>query len=140
VKVLFICTANSCRSQMAESWARHLFPVEWSVSSGGLLTYRITEKTRHTMMEIGLDMDGQETKSIDGFDLNSFDLVVTLSEEAGRFLPHLADPSRHIRRPLKDPMAVKGDPEVVRQAFRTGRDQVRDIVQDIVDGKITAGS
>jgi arsenate reductase (thioredoxin) len=140
VKVLFICTANSCRSQMAETWARHLFPRDWSISSGGLLTYRITEKTRHTMMEVGLDMAGQDTKTIDGFDLDSFDLVVTLSKEAERYLPALADPSRHIRRAMKDPMGVKGQPEEVRQAFRTGRDHIRGIVQDIAEGKIKPGS
>lgn len=140
MKVLFICTANSCRSQMAEAWARHLFPADWSISSGGLLTYRITEKTRHTMKEVGLDMAGQKTKTIDGFDLDSFDLVVTLSEEAGRFLPPLSDPSRHIRRAMKDPMGVKDDPEVVRQAFRTGRDHIQGIVKAIAEGKITAGS
>ncbi len=140
MNVLFVCTANSCRSQMAEAWARHLFPADWSISSGGLLTYRITEKTRHTMMEVGLDMAGQDTKTFDTFDLSSFDLVVTLSEEAGRFLPALDDPGKHIRLPMTDPMSVRGDSEKVRQAFRTGRDHIRGIVQDIADGKITAGS
>ncbi len=135
-----MCTANSCRSQMAETWARHLFPADWSVSSGGLLTYPITEKTRHTMKEVGLSMEGQDTKTIDGFDLDSFDLVVTLSEEAGRFLPALADPSRHLRRPLKDPMAAKGDSELVRAAFRRGRDQIKDLVQAIVQGQISSDS
>ncbi len=104
------------------------------------MTYRITEKTRFTMEEVGLDMGGQETKTIDSHDLDSFDLVVTLSEEAGRFLPLLADPARHIRRPMTDPMSVKGEAEKVRQAFRTGRDHIRGIVQAIVDGDIVAGS
>ena len=92
------------------------------------------------MMEVGLDMAGQETKTIDGFDLDSFDLVVPLSKEAERYLPALADSSRHIRRAMKDPMGVKGQPEEVRQAFRTGRDHIKGIVQAIVDGEIVAGS
>ncbi len=125
---------------MAETWARHLFPPDWRVASGGLLTYRITEKTQYTMKEVGLDMTGQETKTIDTHDLNSFDLVVTLSEEAGRFLPSLEYPDRHIRRAMTDPMSAQGDPEVVRQAFRTGRDHIKTIVQAIVDGDIVAGS
>lgn len=140
MKVFFMCTANSCRSQMAEAWARHLFPKDWSISSGGLLTYRITSKTKHTMMEVGLDMAGQKTKTIDSFDLSSFDLVVTLSEEAERYLPALDDPSRHIRRAMKDPMSVKGESEEVRQAFRTGRDHIKGIVLAIADGNIKAGS
>jgi len=92
------------------------------------------------MMEVGLDMDGQETKTIDGFDLSSFDLVVTLSKEAGSYLPALDDPARHIRRPMKDPMGVRGDSNEVREAFRTGRDHIKGIVQAIADGKIIAGS
>jgi len=135
-----MCTANSCRSQMAETWARHLFPADWSISSGGLLTYRITEKTKHTMQEVGLDMTGQKTKTIDGFDLDSFDLVVTLSEEAGRFLPALNVTTRHIRRAMKDPMSAKGNSEEVRQAFRTGRDHIKSIVQASADGTLEAGS
>ena len=135
-----MCTANSCRSQMAEAWARHIFPADWTVASGGLLTYRITEKTKHTMMEVGLDMAGQKTKTIDGFDLSEFDLVVTLSKEAGLYLPALDNPDRHIKRPMDDPMAFKGDPDEVRAAFRTGRDHIRGIVQAIADGEIVAGS
>ncbi len=135
-----MCTANSCRSQMAETWARHLFPADWSISSGGLLTYRITEKTRYTMKEVGLEMAGQETKTIDGFDLDSFDLVVTLSKEAERYLPALADSAKHIRRAMKDPMSAKGDPEEIRQAFQIGRDHIKGIVQAIADGTIKAGS
>jgi arsenate reductase len=132
MKILFICTANSCRSQMAEAWARHLFPAGWEVSSGGLLTYRITEKTRRAMAEVGLDMAGQDTKTFDRFDLNSFDLVVTLSKEAGLYLPGLAASERHLRRPVTDPMSATGEPEEIEAAFRTGRDLIRQIVLDII--------
>lgn len=132
MKVLFICTANSCRSQMAEAWARHLFPAGWEISSGGLLTYRITEKTRRTMAEVGLDMAGQETKMFDKFDLDSFDLVVTLSKEAGQYLPGIAVPERHLRRPVADPMSASGDPEEIKAAFQVGRDRIKQIVLDII--------
>ena len=135
MKVLFICTANSCRSQMAEAWARHLFPADWTVASGGLLTYRITDKTRAAMAEVGLDMVGQETKTFDKFDLDSFDLVVTLSREAGRYLPALADPSRHLRRPVSDPMSATGSDEEIRTAFGAGRDQIKKIVSDLLNDR-----
>ena len=132
MKVLFICTANSCRSQMAEAWARHLFPDDWTVKSGGLLTYRITDKTRAAMAEVGLDMAGQETKTFDKFDLDSFDLVVTLSREAGRYLPALADLSRHLRHPVTDPMSATGSDEEIQVAFRVGRDKIKSIVSDLL--------
>ncbi len=134
MKVLFVCTANSCRSQMAETWAKHLFPAGWSASSAGLMTYPISRKTRAVMAEAGLDMAGQEPKTIDTFDLDGFDAIVTLSRTAGTFLPALADPGRHLRRPISDPMSAEGSPDEVREAFRRGRDEVRAIVESLVQG------
>ncbi len=126
-----MCTANACRSQMAEAWARHLFPAGWTVASAGLITHPIHERTRAIMAEVGIAMDGQYSKSIDVHDLDAFDLIVTLSEEAGRFLPPLADPARHRRCPVSDPMAARGSPEEIRAAYRAGRDAIRALVQDI---------
>lgn len=128
MKVLFVCTANSCRSQMAEAWARELCPSDWDIHSAGLITYRITDKTRAVMAEVGLDMAGQKPQTIDRVDLDSFDLVVTLSEEAGRYLPDLADPARHRPHPVEDPMAFNGTGEETRTAFRRGRDEIRELV------------
>ena len=139
MKVIFLCTANSCRSQMAEAWAGKLFPEDWQVSSAGLLTYRITKKTRAVMAEVGLDMAGQQTKTLDNFNLDDFDRVVTLSHEVGTYLPELADPARHLACPIEDPMSATGDPEEVRAAFRLGRERVRRIVQRLVDGTLVSG-
>ncbi len=132
MRILFICTANSCRSQMAEAWAHKLFPNEWTALSGGLLTYPISDNTRGAMAEVGLDMAGQKTKTFDQFDLDSFDLVVTLSNEAGRYLPSLAYPKRHLRKPVTDPMSATGSPEEILDAFREGRDRIKLIVQDVI--------
>jgi len=140
VKVLFMCTANSCRSQMAETWARHLFPSGWDVFSGGLLTYPITPATKAAMAEAGLDMMGQDSKTIDTFNLDSFDLVVTLSKSAGLYLPALSHPDRHVKRPIADPMSAKGNDAERAEAFREGRERVRDIVAQVVAGDIAPGS
>ncbi len=133
MKVLFVCTANSCRSQMAEAWARELFPAQWQAQSAGLLTYRITDKTRAVMNEVGLDMAGQKPKTFDRVDLDSFDLIVTLSKEAGLYLPLPGDSDRHRPHPVDDPMSFNGTPEETRADFRRGRDEIRDIVQGLVD-------
>jgi len=133
VKVLFVCTANACRSQMAEAWARHLFPESWTAASAGLITHPIHARTRAIMAEAGVGMEGQVSKSIDTQDLDAFDLVVTLSEEAGRFLPALTDPARHRRCPVPDPMSARGDPEQIRTAYREGRDRIRALVAGLID-------
>lgn len=123
-----MCTANSCRSQMAEAWARSLFPGDWQVSSAGLITFPITDHTRAAMAEAGLAMEGQRSKPLDGFDLDDFDLVVTLSRESGQFLPRLAHPERHWRRPIVDPMGLKGGDAELSAAFARARDEIRGIV------------
>ena len=132
MKVIFLCTANSCRSQMAEAWARELFPAKWEAASAGLVTYPITARTREAMAAAGVSMDEQKSKSLDSFDLDDFDLVVTLSDEAGRFLPALADPTRHLHAPLDDPMSFRGTDSEVAAAFATARDLIRNTVAAVV--------
>ena len=134
MKVLFMCTANSCRSQMAEAWAHALFPAPWEAASCGLITYPISSETQEAMDEVGIGMDDQYSKSIDQFDLDSFDRIVTLSREAGQFLPTLKDPGRHLRWPVPDPMAMVGSQAQVRGAFARGRDQIRTLVAALVAG------
>jgi len=138
MKILFMCTANSCRSQIAETWARFLLPADWEIHSGGLLTYRITSRTRNTMAEVGLEMAGQESKTIDVYDLDDFDLIVTLSKEAGRFLPALARPERHVHRPLDDPMSAEGSDEEIVESFRVARDTIRGLIERIAASQIIA--
>lgn len=134
MKVLFMCTANSCRSQMAEAWAHALFPESWEVASCGLITYPISIETQEAMVEVGVGMDGQYSKSIDQFDIDSFDRIVTLSRESGQFLPTLKDPGRHLRWPVPDPMAVAGSQALERAAFARGRDQIRTLVAALAAG------
>jgi len=117
---------------MAEAWARSLFPGDWIVASAGLITYPITEGTRRAMADVGLDMDGQQTQSIDQYDLNDFDLVVTLSGQSTRFLPQLKDPSRHRAHPMSDPMSARGNDDEVARAFATGRDCIGELVKTLL--------
>ena len=135
-----MCTANSCRSQMAEAWAGRLFPAGWTANSCGLVTYPIVEETRRAMAEVGLDMIGQTPQSLDEYDLDSFDLLVTLSSESNRYLPVLRDPGRHLAIPVEDPMSAKGTDDEIRKAFLAGRDRIRQIVQDIASGRLPTGS
>ncbi len=139
MKVLFLCTANSCRSQMAESWARCLLPPGGEAASAGLLVHPIDARTRWVMAEAGCDMEGQRSKAIEEVDLDAFDLVVTLSEEAARFLPALADPARHLHLPVPDPMAATGPAAEVLDAFRAARDHIREIVAAIARGETPGG-
>ena len=132
MRILFVCTANACRSQMAEAWARHLAPADWEIVSAGLLTAQVSRRADAVMREVGLNLEGKVSKLIDTVDLDRFDLVVTLSDEAGRYLPALCRPRRHRRRPMEDPMEASGTADEVRDAFRAGRDQVRAVVEEVL--------
>ena len=132
MKILFICTANACRSQMAEGWAKHLAPATWTVASAGLVPYPISRRAAAVMAEAGVDISGQFPKSIEQVKLRTFDVVVTLSAEAERYLPKLNANQTRIHRPVVDPMAAVGTPAEVREAFRTARDQIGDLVRAIV--------
>ena len=129
MRILFICTANACRSQMAEGWARAMAPAGWEVGSAGLVPYPVSRRARSVMAEVGIDISGQREKSVTQINLPSWDVVVTLSEEAGRYLPKLGSNQRHLHRPVTDPMAATGDPEEVRAAFRAARDDIADVVR-----------
>ena len=129
MRILFVCTANACRSQMAEGWARHLAPVGWEVGSAGLVPYPVSRRARAVMAEVGIDLAGQCEKSITEVGLATWDVVVTLSDEAGRYLPRLRPAQRHLHRPVDDPMTATGTPDEVREAFRAARDRIGDVVR-----------
>ncbi len=118
---------------MAEAWARHLLPADWEILSAGLLTSPVSRRANAVMQEVGLNLDGQHSKSIDTMDLDSCDVIVTLSQEASTYLPPLRDPGRHWPRPFHDPMEAKGSPDEVREAFRVGREKARRAVREVLD-------
>ncbi len=132
MRVLFICNANSCRSQMAETWARKLFPGDWACESAGLTLFPIVDHTRNAMQRVGLAMTGQKSKSIDTVNLESFDLIVTLSEESGHFLPNKVSNEKHFHNPVEDPMSFRGSDQEIEAAFDKGRDEIQKIVQKII--------
>ena len=123
--VLFLCVANSARSQMAEGLARHLFGSAVQVQSAGSAPTRVDPDAIRVMREIGIDISGQRSKSVESIDPGTVDLVVTLCAE--EVCPvFLADVPR-LHWPIEDPAgAEEGTPEPDRLArFRRARDEIR---------------
>ena len=133
MKILLMCTANSCRSQMAEAWARRLFPADWMVQSAGLVTSPISIKTKEAMAEVGIDMQTQYSKPVDDFDLQGFDLVLTFSRRAAEFPPVAGLGERHLHVPVDDPTGLIARPDVVRAAYAETRDEIGEILRKFVD-------
>lgn len=125
-RILFLCVANSARSQMAEGLARQLFGSEVEVLSAGSQPSRLNPLAVVAMAELGIDIGSHHSKAVDSLDAASFDLVVTLC--ADEVCPILPGAVQRLYWPISDPAGV--DPAVDREqalaAFRTARDQIRE--------------
>ena len=85
--IYFLCTGNSCRSQMAEGWAKKLLPSDWDVKSAGIEAHGLNPNAVKAMKEAGIDISNQTSDIIDSEILNSADLVVTLCGDAADKCP-----------------------------------------------------
>lgn len=123
-KILFLCVANSARSQMAEGLARHLFGSEAEVVSAGSMPSKLNPLAVTAMAELGIDIRGHYSKAVSELDAASFDLVITLC--ADEVCPVLPGKVQRLHWPISDPAGVdpQADPEKALAAFRTARDQI----------------
>jgi arsenate reductase len=131
-RVLFVCYANACRSQMAEGFARHLAGDALEVQSAGLIAAGVVPETVTTMAELGISLEGQYSKRIGEVDLESFDLIVTLSDQAHGQLQRSGRDLPLLHRPVLDPVGVRGTPQEVARMFALTRDDVREVVLEVL--------
>jgi arsenate reductase (thioredoxin) len=133
-KLLFLCVANSARSQMAEGLARDLFGSDADVMSAGSQPSRVNPLAIEAMRELGIDISGHHSKSVATLDAGSFDLVITLC--ADEVCPVLPGTVQRLHWPIPDPAAVDAaaDRAAALQAFRAARDELRGRLQQLRDG------
>ena len=120
--ILFLCVANSARSQIAEALARRLAPPGVKVYSAGSEPGRINPLAVRVLAEIGVDASGQFSKGLDAIPTVDVDTVVTLCAE--EVCPVFPGRVSRVHWPLPDPAAVQGDDEVRLTAFRAVRDEL----------------
>ena len=121
--VLFLCVANSARSQMAEGIARSLAPPGVKVSSAGSAPSRLNPLAVRALAELGIDISGQRSKSVDEIPPEGIDVVVTLCAE--EVCPVFLGKALRVHWGLPDPAAATGSDDQKLQAFRDVRDQLR---------------
>ncbi|QFR67624.1 arsenate reductase (thioredoxin) [Furfurilactobacillus rossiae] len=124
-QIYFLCTGNSCRSQMAEGLARHLLGPEWHIASAGVETHGLNAKAVVVMNEVGIDISHQYSKLIDVGYLNHCDLVVTLCGDARDRCPITPLSVKKLHWPLPDPAQAEGTEEEQLTVFRSVRDQIK---------------
>jgi arsenate reductase len=127
--ILFLCTANSCRSQMAEAFARHLVPSGFMIYSAGSRPADVHPLAIQVMKEIGIDISAQRSKGLETIPIKDIDMVVTLCGDAADNCPLFPQPVQTLHWPLRDPAVATGTPEEVLSIFREVRDEIRDRVQ-----------
>jgi len=123
-RILFLCVANSARSQMAEGLARQILGTDFEVLSAGSHPSTVNPFAVEVMREIGIDLSGHHSKSVEEIDTSDVDLVITLC--ADEVCPILPVRVRRLHWPIPDP--ASSDPTVTPQdalaRFRTARDQI----------------
>ena len=124
-KVLFLCVANSARSQMAEGLGRHILGPDVEVLSAGSQPSKVNPYAIEAMRELGIDISGHHSKSVDVVNAAAIDLVITLC--ADEVCPVLPGRVQRLHWPIPDPATSDPtvSPDQMRERFRTAREEIR---------------
>lgn len=133
IKILFVCTGNSCRSQMAEGIAHHLGSDYLEARSAGIESHGIDPRAVEIMAEIGVDISGQESSILSDEMLAWADLVITLCSDADQNCPLLPPGTRKTHRPFPDPRKATGTGDEITTVYRKVRNEILLFVQDLID-------
>ncbi|MHC4463748.1 MAG: arsenate reductase ArsC [Planctomycetota bacterium] len=131
IKVLFVCTGNSCRSQIAEGWARHLKGNVIDAYSAGIRPIGVSSKAISVMAEAGVDISMHQSQHIYEFSGIDFDYVVTLCNNASESCPVFGGKARIIHKPFDDPYFASGSEEEIMAVFRRVRDEIKAFVEKL---------
>jgi len=134
LKVLFLCTGNSCRSQMAEGWARHLHADRIAAYSAGIESHGLNPRAVEVMAEAGVDISGQRSKLLREVVDIPFDYVITVCDQANESCPVFPGPVKRMHAGFDDPPRLardaKTEEEALRQ-YRRVRDEIRMFVEQL---------
>ena len=133
MRVLILCTGNSARSQMAEGLLRHDAGNRFEVSSAGTKPTQVRAEAIAAMREVGIDISGQRSKSVEEFTGQSFDYVITVCDNAKESCPVFPATTKRIHWSIEDPAAAQGSEEGRLAEFRRVRDELRARLRSFVD-------
>ncbi|MCB2215293.1 MAG: arsenate reductase ArsC [Desulfobulbaceae bacterium] len=138
LKILFLCTGNSCRSQMAEGWARHLHPDKIQAYSAGIEKHGLNERAVTVMAEGGVDISTQRSKTMEELGDQRFDYVITVCDHAHESCPLFPGTTSVVHVGFADPPRLArevaehgGDEQQILACYRRVRDEIRDWVASL---------
>ncbi len=129
-KVLILCTGNSARSQMAEGILKHICQNEFEINSAGTNPSLVRPEAIKALAEIGIDISGNRSKSVDEFSDQEIDFVLTVCDNAKENCPYFPAKTRLIHHAFEDPAEVSGEAETRLSAFRKTRDEIREFFEN----------
>jgi arsenate reductase (thioredoxin) len=124
-KILLLCTHNSCRSQMAEGIVNHYLGDRFQAYSAGTEATRVNFLAVQVLAELGIDISGHHSKTLDEFAEVKFDYVISLCGSANEQCPLFIGGIRRVHIGFDDPSQVSGTPEEILSEFRRVRDEIR---------------
>lgn len=130
--ILFLCTGNSCRSQMAEGWARRYGKASFEIQSAGIEAHGKNPRAIAVMKEAGVDISEQESTKVTDDMLTRADLVVTVCGHADEYCPALPPGMKKEHWPLDDPAKAQGSEKKIMDQFRASRDDIETRVKALL--------
>ncbi len=134
-RVLFLCTHNSCRSQMAEGLINHFLGDRVQAFSAGTEATRVNPLAIRVLAELGIDISGNRSKTLDEFAGESFDHVITLCGSANELCPLFLGGVKRVHIGFDDPSQLDGSEEQVLPEFRRVRDELRHTLIEYLTGE-----
>lgn len=131
--VLFLCTGNSCRSQMAEGWLRHLAGDRFHASSAGLQPGIVHPLAIEALREVGIDISDQRSKDVASLLGRHFSHIITVCDRAQQNCPIFPGPSLREHWPIEDPATAVGSHDERLRVFRKVRDEIGERVHNFID-------
>lgn len=138
-RVLFLCTGNACRSQMAEGFLRHLAHERFDVSSASTEPVPLNQDAVEVMAEAGVDISNQTSKPVKPFLGQHFAYVITVCDRASERCPVFPGAVRRLEWNFPDPAAFQGPDASRRSTFRNVRDQIRVRIEQFIQDQGQSG-
>ena len=133
-RVLFLCTGNSCRSQMAEGWARHMFGDAMDLYSAGTAPHGVDPLAVKVMAEAGVDISSHTSNDVREYLNIPFDLVITVCDSARESCPVFSGGAKSMHRPFEDPPSLAqgiNDENKILESYRQVREEIRDFITEL---------
>ncbi|MDD2901123.1 MAG: arsenate reductase ArsC [Syntrophales bacterium] len=137
LKVLFLCTENACRSQMAEGLVNHYLAGKVRAYSAGVRPKEVNPRAIRVMAELGIDISRQWSKSVEDFKDLPFDLVITVCDQAQEACPIFPGTTEVLHVGFPDPARATGSEKEILSAFRKVRDAMREQILPLLAEKVS---